>query len=67
MKINELIKTFEIWTSNEERAILEQLDKPTPLSSFDDRQKVILKSLMHKSLITKINNEGFTLVVRNDK
>lgn len=65
MKINELIKTFEIYTSNEEHEILERIERPMPLSSFTEREQFVIKNLTHKSLVTKINNNGFTYVVRN--
>ena len=65
MKINELIKSFDIFTSNEEEAVLERIDRPVPLSSFTEREQFVIKNLTHKSLVTKINNGGFTYVVRN--
>jgi hypothetical protein len=65
MKINELIKTFEIYTSNEEREVLERIDRPMQLASFNEREQFVIKSLTHKSLVVKINNNGFTYVVRN--
>lgn len=65
MKINELIKTFEIYTSNEEREVLERIDRPMQLASFNEREQFVIKNLTHKSLVVKINNNGFTYVVRN--
>jgi hypothetical protein len=65
MKINELIKTFEVFTSNEEQAVLERIERPMPLSSFTEREQFVIKNLTHKSLVVKINNGGFTYVVRN--
>jgi len=37
MKINELIKDFEVYTSNEEKRMLEQLTHVRPLSSFSEQ------------------------------
>ena len=65
MKINELITDFEIFTSNEEQEVLERIERPTPLSSFTEREQFVIKNLTYKSLVTKINNNGFTYVVRN--
>jgi hypothetical protein len=65
MKINELIKTFEVFTSNEEKKILERMHRPMPLSAFDEREQFVIKNLTHKSLVTKINNNGFTYVIKN--
>jgi hypothetical protein len=65
MKLNELVKTFEIWMSNEEKALYETLDKPVPFTSFTEREQVILKTLHHKSLISKVTHDGYTFVVKN--
>ena len=65
MKINELIKSFDIFTSNEEQQILERMEKPLPLSSFTEREQFVIKNLTYKSLVTTINNNGFTYVVKN--
>ena len=65
MKINELIKTFEIWTSNEEKALLEKIERPIPLASFSERQQTLIKNLHHKSLISKISSNNCTFVVKN--
>ena len=65
MKLNELIQSFDIYTSNEEQDVLERIEKPMPLSSFTEREQFVIKNLTHKSLVTKINNRGFTYVVRN--
>lgn len=65
MKINELVQTFEIWMSNEEKTLLEQIDGPVPLASFTDREQVIIRNLHRKSLISKIPSNGLTFVVRN--
>lgn len=67
MKINELIKDFEIFVTNEEKAVLETIDRPTPLSTYNERDQFIIANLIRKSLITKINNHGSVLVIRNEK
>ena len=66
MKINELIKEFTIYCSNEEAELLEKVNCPTPYVSFNEREQFIIKNLIHKSLLTKINNNGYPYVVRND-
>ena len=66
MKINELIKTFVIFTSNEERAVYETLDNRTALSSFNEREKFIITNLIRKSLVSKVVSNGQVLVVKND-
>lgn len=67
MKINELIKTFEIYTTNEEQEIYEQIDGRTALSSFDEREQFIITNLIRKSLVSKVVSNGQVLVVKNDQ
>jgi hypothetical protein len=66
MRINELISSFEIYTSNEEKAVLEQINRPLPLSSFQEREQVVIQNLVRKSLISKMTSNGYTYVMRND-
>lgn len=66
MKINELIKDFEIWTTNEESKLLEKLQKPIKLSSLDEHDQVVVQSMIRKSIIKKIGQQDPTVVV-NEK
>ena len=66
MKINELIKGFNVFTTNEERAILESMNDITPLSSFNERERVIITDLVRKSLITKIVYNNQIMVKKNE-
>jgi len=55
MKLNELIKDFTIYTTNEEKLLLEQLsDKPIKISSLLEREQILVQNLIRKSLVTKI-------------
>lgn len=54
MKINELVRSFEIWTTNEERALLRKLDRPTLLSMLPERDQQVAEGLIRKSLLIKI-------------
>lgn len=65
MKLNELIQTFDIWMSNEERCLMEKIDQPLPLTSFTPREQVLIKNLHHKSLVSKVSKNGYTFVVKN--
>lgn len=56
MKINELISNFEIYTSNEEKLMLEKLKYPQLLSSFTERDKFTIEGMVRKSLIIKIGD-----------
>lgn len=67
MKINELISDFEIYKTNEEAQLLEHINEPQLLSSFDERDQVIINNLIRKSLISTYNKNGHVLVIRNDQ
>ena len=65
MKINELIQEFTIFMSNEEQELYGSLDEPTPITSFTEREQTLIESLIRKSLVSKINQNNLTLIVRN--
>jgi len=65
MKINELIQEFTIFMSNEEQELYNKLDDPTPIHSFTEREQTLIESLVRKSLVSKINQNNLTLIVRN--
>lgn len=67
MKINELIKSFEIYITNEEREIYENIRERTALSQFNEREQFIIHNLIRKSLVSKVVTNGQVLVVKNDK
>ena len=67
MKINELIKSFEIFITNEERAVYETIDEHTNISKFNEREQVLIQNLIRKSLVSKVHNNGDILVVANDE
>jgi hypothetical protein len=56
MKINELIKEFEVYTSNEEKRMLEKLTHVRQLSSFSERDQFTIESLIRKSLVIKVGD-----------
>ena len=66
MKINELIKSFEIFITNEERAIYETIDEHTNITKFNEREQVLIQNLIRKSLLTKVLTNGQIMVIRND-
>ena len=66
MKLNELIKDFRIFMTNEEKVELEKLTAPTPLASLTERQQVIINNLIRKSLVSKIQSNNVIMVARND-
>jgi hypothetical protein len=68
MKINELIKSFDIFVTNEEKSLLETLgNEVRPLSSFTEHDQVIINNLIRKSVISKIvKHKSSVMVMRND-
>jgi hypothetical protein len=67
MKLNELITEFDIYMTNEERALYEQLDQIVPIITFNERQRVIVNNLIRKSLVSKIRHNNQIMVARNDQ
>lgn len=66
MKINELIKNFEIYTSNEEKAVLEKLGTAKSFMSFSERDQFTIEGMIRKSLVIKIGHEN-PYVIANEK
>lgn len=56
MKLNEVIKTFEIYTSSEEQEMLSKLENVRLLSSFSEREQFTIEALIRKSLVIKIGD-----------
>ena len=56
MKVNELVRNFEIWTTNEERALLTKLSTPTLISRLPEREQQVAENLIRKSLLIKIGD-----------
>jgi hypothetical protein len=66
MKLNELLVDFEIYRSNEEQKMLESLEGPTPITQFDERQRVIIDNLIRKSLVSKVKHSTGIIIVKNE-
>ena len=66
MKISELIETFVIWTTNEEKALLARLKHPVRLSRLNEHDQFKVQSLIRKSLVTKVGSND-PIVVANDR
>lgn len=58
MKINELLNGFTIYTSLEEDKVLSKLQTPAYLSTFNEREQVVIENLVRKSLVIKIGQEN---------
>jgi hypothetical protein len=65
MKINELIQDFLIQTSNEEKAMLNKLKEMKDIDNFLEREQEVIRNLINKSLVRRIERDDKTLVVAN--
>lgn len=65
MKINELIHSFEIYTTNEEKKLLKTISDPLPIEHFSQREQVIIENLVRKSLLSKIRNNNSYVIMKN--
>lgn len=66
MKLNELILDFKIATSNEEKQVLKSIKGAMPIGSFDEREQFVIENLVRKSLVSKVKQNGYTMVVANE-
>lgn len=66
MKINELIDSFEIWTTNEEAKLLKKLKDPVKVSQLEEHEQFQVQAMIRKSLVTKIGQKDPS-VVANEK
>lgn len=65
MKITELDSNLHIALSNEEAELLERIGSVEPLSSFTDRDKVLISQLVRKSCLSKTVVNSSVMVVNN--
>jgi len=66
MKINELLGSFEIYTTIEEQQLLTKLHWPTKLSSLPEREQQVAENLIRKSLLKKIGHTDPDVVVNEE-
>jgi hypothetical protein len=65
MKLNELTRSIPMWVSNEERSLFESVKSLRVLESFDERERVIIESLIRKNLLIKIESRDVIYVYPN--
>lgn len=66
MKINELIGSFEIFVTNEEKELLEKVEGVKPIEFYNEREQFVIENLIKKSLITKVVRNNSYMVIKND-
>jgi hypothetical protein len=64
--LNELISNFEIWTTLEEKKLLEKLKTPVKLKHLSEQEQFKIQAMIRKSLVTKIGHNDPS-VVANDQ
>jgi hypothetical protein len=66
MKLNELVTDFSIYLTNEEKSLLETVNGLVPLSTFREREQVIIDNLIRKSVVSKVLYNNQVMVMAND-
>jgi len=66
MKINELIGSFGIWTTNEELDILKRLQRPVLLHTLSEHDQFRIEGMIRKSLVTKIGQTNPKVVANEE-
>lgn len=67
MKLEDVLKNFEIAITNEERLILDKLTKPEYIKDFQEREQYVLENLIRKSLVSRVFYKGEVVVVPDDR
>lgn len=65
MKLNELSRNLNIWTSNEERKLMSEILEPRPLDTFTERDQTIIETLVRKNLLIKVKGQHTVYVYPN--
>jgi hypothetical protein len=67
MKLNDLINEFSVFTSNEERHLLDKIKQPCYIETLSEREATVAENLVRKSLLTKVRYQGSTVFMQNEK
>lgn len=67
MKLNDLITSFDIALTNEEKILLDKLKTPEYIKNFQEREQFVLENLIRKSLVSKVYYKGEVVVVPDDR
>jgi hypothetical protein len=66
MKIDDVLKNFEIFTTNEEKVVLERMEGIRPMEAYTERERFVIENLVRKSLVSKILHNRTYMVRKND-
>jgi hypothetical protein len=65
MRVNEFVRQVDVWTNQEEQNLLEGITEPRVLTSFNERERSIIDSLIRKSLLIKVQGKHSSYVYPN--
>jgi len=66
MKLTDVISKFSIAITNEENDVLGKMQGVQPLDVYTEREQVVIGNLIRKSLVSKVDHNGVTLVLVNE-
>ena len=66
MKIDDVLKDFKIFTTNEEEVVLERMEGVRPMEAYTERERFVIENLIRKSLVSKILHNKTYMVRKND-
>ena len=66
MKIDDVLKNFKIFVTNEEKTILNKMDVVSPIEVYTERERFIIENLVRKSLVSKESHNKTFMVRKND-
>jgi len=66
MKIFDLRKGLDIILSNEEAQVFEKIQSSSDIKQFTSRERVVLKSLLRKDMISSVKHENTRHIVKNE-
>lgn len=65
MRLNELVRSIDTWTSNEERGVLDRIKELAVLENFEEHEQYIIKGLIRKSLVIQLQSSGINYIYPN--
>jgi hypothetical protein len=66
MKIEEFKSGIDIYLSNEEKQVLENIVDGSSLETYTERHRFVIENLIRKDLVTKFKRNNINYLVRND-
>ena len=66
MKRDDVLKNFEIFTTNEEEVVLERMEGVRPMEAYTERERFVIENLIRKSLVSKVLYNKTYMVRKND-